>query len=162
MATSLLPGAQDLQNIHPLVVHFPLAFLYGAALLYLLAWISGRESWAWTGLWLLVLGTLGAAVAGVTGLYGAEGVMLARSVKDHLLIPHKRIMFGVLGLSIVLTAWALTARPVPARGRLAFMALLLLLVGLITWGADYGGRMVYSYNAGGQACMQDQPIEFSR
>ena len=68
-------------------------------------------------------------------------------------------MFGVLGLSIILTAWALAARPVPTRGRLAFMSLLVMLLGLITWGADYGGRMVYDYNAGGQACMQDQPIE---
>jgi len=157
----LLPGAEHLQNIHPLTVHFPVAFLYGAALLYFLAWITGRESWAWTGLWLLALGTLGAAVAVATGLYGAEGVMLARSVKAHLLIPHKRIMLGVLGLSGVLTAWALTSRPVPRRARLAFMMLLVVLIGLVTWGADYGVRMVYDYNGGGQACMQQQPIEFS-
>ena len=157
-----LPGAQHLQNIYPLVVHFPLAFLYGAAILYFLAWVAGRDSWAWTALWLLALGTLGAAAAAGTGLHGAEGVMLARSVKEHLLIPHKRIMLGVLALSVSLTAWALGARPAPARGRAAFMLLLLVLLGLMTWGADYGGRMVYDYNAGGQACMQDQPIEFSR
>lgn len=159
---NLLPGAQHLQNIHPLVVHFPLAFLYGAALLYFLGSIAGRESWAWSGLWLLALGTLGAAAAAGSGLYGAEGVMLARSVKEHLLVPHKRAMLAVLALSVALTAWALLARPIPARGRPAFLALLLVLVGLMTWGADYGGRMVYDYNAGGQACMQDQPIEFSQ
>jgi hypothetical protein len=33
------------------------------------------------------------------------------------------------------------------------------LVGL-TKGADYGGRMVYDYNAGENAC--GQPIDFSR
>jgi uncharacterized membrane protein len=111
---------------------------------------------------MLALGTLGAAAAVASGLYGAEGVMLARSAKEHLLVPHRRIMLGVLGLSVVLTAWALAARPLPGRGRPAFVALLLATVGLMTWGADYGGRMVYDYNAGGQACMQDQPIEFSR
>lgn len=142
------------------MVHFPLAFLCGASLLYLLAWIAGRESWAWSGLWLLGFGTLGAAAAVGTGWYAAPGVMLARSVQEHLLTPHKRIMLSVLGLSVVLTAWALAARPIPAKGRPAFMALLAVLLALMTWGADYGGRMVYDYNAGGNACAQ--PIEFNQ
>jgi hypothetical protein len=37
MLETLLPGVRHLQNIHPLVVHFPIAFLTGAALLYFLA-----------------------------------------------------------------------------------------------------------------------------
>jgi hypothetical protein len=60
---TLLPGAAHLQNFHPLVVHFPLALLTDAVLLYFLAGLSGRESLAWTGLWFLGLGTLGGAVA---------------------------------------------------------------------------------------------------
>ena len=40
MLESLLPGVQHLQNIHPIMVHFPIAFLVGAALFYALAWIS--------------------------------------------------------------------------------------------------------------------------
>jgi uncharacterized membrane protein len=157
---SLLPGAQHLQNAHPLVIHFPIAFLYGATFLYLLAWIAGREAWAWTALWLLTFGAMSAAVAVGTGLYGAEGVMVALSVKEHLLTNHKRIMLGVLGLSMVLSVWALIARPMPSRGKLAFMALLVVLIAGLTVGADFGGRMVYDYNAGGNAC--PQPIEFAR
>jgi uncharacterized membrane protein len=98
MLGRLLPGVQHLQNAHPLIVHFPIAFLFGAALLYFLAWIGKRESWSWTGLWMLVLGTLAAAVAAGSGLYGAEGVMIAPSVNEHLLINHERIMLGVLEL----------------------------------------------------------------
>ena len=60
MLGAILPGAQHLQNIHPLVVHFPLALLPGAALLYVLAWLAGRESMAWTALWFLVLRTASA------------------------------------------------------------------------------------------------------
>jgi uncharacterized membrane protein len=60
----LLLGAQHLQDLHPLVVHFPLGLLPGAALLYILAWSTGRESLAWVAFWLLILGALGAAVAG--------------------------------------------------------------------------------------------------
>lgn len=160
MLTALLPGAQHLQNIHPLVVHFPVAFLFGAAVLYFLAWCAQRESWAWSGLWLLGLGALGAAVSVATGLYAAPGVMLAPSVKEHLLVYHRSLMSAVLALSFALALWAWAARPMPAKGRAGFMLLLLLLLGLLAKGADYGGRMVYDYNAGGDAC--GQPIDFTQ
>ena len=154
------PGAQHLQNIHPLVVHFPIALLFAAALMYWLGFLARRESWQWSGLWTLVLGVLGAAVAVATGLYAAPGVMLAPSVKTALLTYHKRIMIAVLILSAALALWAIVARPMPSRGRGAFLAMLVLVVALIAKGADYGGRMVYDYNAGGYAC--GQPIEFSQ
>ena len=40
------------------------------------------------------------------------------------------------------------------------LILLLLLAGALTLGADFGGRMVYDYNAGGNAC--PQPIPYQR
>jgi uncharacterized membrane protein len=157
---ALFPGAQHLQNIHPLVVHFPVAFLPGAALAYLLAWATGRESFAWGGCLLLLLGGASAAVAAATGLYAEEGVMVARTVRAELLEPHERWMLATAGLAVLLTLWAIVARPLPARGRAVFLALLLILVGILAHGADYGGRLVYDYNAGGNAC--GQPIEFTR
>ncbi len=155
-----MPGVEHLQNIHPLLVHFPLALLPAATLVYCLAIVGRRDSWAWAGLWMLVLGALGAAAAVASGLWAAPGVMVAVSVKEQLLNPHRNLMLAVLGLSAGLTAWALAARPLPGRGRYAFLAMLLVMVALIVKGADYGGRMVYDYNAGGNAC--GQPIDFSR
>jgi hypothetical protein len=38
--------------------------------------------------------------------------------------------------------------------------LLLVVLAVMSHGADYGGRLVYDYNAGGSAC--GQPIEFTR
>ena len=160
MLETLLPGAQRLQNLHPLLVHFPLALLPASALLYVLAWLAGRDSWAWTGLWLLVLGALSAATAAATGLRADEGVMVDPSVREQLLDPHRRLMLTTVGLSIALAAWAAAARPLPARGRGVFLTLLVVLLALMSRGADYGGRMVYDYNAGGNAC--PQPIEFTR
>jgi uncharacterized membrane protein len=154
------PRAQHLQNIHPLLVHFPIALLFAAALMYWLGFLARRESWLWTGLWTLVLGALGAAAAVGSGLYSEPGVMLAPSVKTALLAYHKRIMIAVLILSATLALWAVAARPMPARGRGVFLAMLVVVVALIAKGADYGGRMVYDYNAGGSAC--GQPIEFSQ
>jgi len=160
MFETILPGVQHLQNIHPLVVHFPIAFLVGAALFYFLSWIFRNQTFATTAFLLLILGTLAAGAAVGTGLYGEEGVMVSRSVRDHLLEYHENIMLGTLGLSIVLSIWALIARPFPKKRRWMFLVLLVVLLGVMTVGADYGARMVYDYNAGGNAC--SQPIEFTK
>ncbi len=108
---------------------------------------------------MLVLGSIGAAIAVWTGLRAGAGVMIAQSVRDQVLVQHKRVMITVFAMSVILSAWALVARPMPRRGRIAFVALMLLMASLIVKGADYGAWMVYGYNAGG---MLPQPIEFSK
>jgi uncharacterized membrane protein len=160
MLEAILPGLAHLQNVHPVVVHVPLGLVPAAALLYLLAAVTGREPLAWTGLWLLGLGALGAVVAAATGLRAMEGVMVDPSVRERLLDVHEDWMLATTGLAVVLTGWALLARPAPRRGRLLFALGLAALLAVMTKGADYGGRLVYDYNAGGNAC--GQPIEFSR
>ena len=156
----MLPGAQHLQNIHPLIIHFPIALLMGAALLYLAAWLLKSERFAHSAFVVLVLGALSLIVAVATGLYAEQGVMLALSVREHLLQPHKTAMLTTLALCTILTIWAVLARPFPKKGRLLFLFLLLVMIGVMTVGADFGGRMVYDYNAGGNACRQ--PIQFTK
>ena len=159
MLETLLPGVQHLQNIHPLVVHFPIALLIIAALFYGLAWILASDRFAFAAFVVLIVGTLAAAAAVGTGLYGQEGVMISRSVRQHLLNPHEKLMLSTLGLSIVLSIWATVSRPFPRRGRPIFLLVFLVLLAVMSVGADYGARMVYDYNAGGDAC--SQPIEFT-
>ncbi|MGZ3535389.1 MAG: DUF2231 domain-containing protein [Thermodesulfobacteriota bacterium] len=160
MLGTILPGVQHLQNIHPLVVHFPIAFLVGAALFYFLSWIFRNQTFATTAFLLLILGTLAAGAAVGTGLFGEEGVMVSRSVRANLLESHEKLMLTTLGVSIGLAIWAVMARPFPKKKRVLFLFLLLVLLGVMTVGADYGARMVYDYNAGGEAC--PQPIEFGK
>jgi uncharacterized membrane protein len=155
----LLPGLAHAQNIHPLFVHFPIALLLTAALFYLIAWIGGHEPIKWTAFWILMLGTIGAGAAVATGLYAGPGVMIAESVRDHLLRNHMRIMIVMSVLTGILAIWAIAARPMPLRGRIIFMLGLLAVVALISVGADLGSEMVYGYNAGGDACAQ--PIELN-
>jgi len=152
-------GAQTLQNLHPLIVHYPIAFLSACVPIYFLAWILHNESLELTGLWLLGLGALGAAAAVYTGLSGSEGVMVTPSVREHILVYHEWLMVAVLALSIVLAGWALLARPMPRRGRACFMIGLVLMAAVLAKGADYGGWMVFGYNAGGSL---PQPIDFSQ
>ena len=160
MLEHLLPGVAHLQNIHPLLVHFPLAFLPAAALFYFVAWRLRNEQLATTAFSLLMVGALAAAVAAGSGLYAEGGLMVSRSVRQQLLATHKKLMLVTTGVSILLAVWAVTARPFPQKGRLLFLLLFLVLLVIMGLGSDYGARMVYDYNAGGDAC--SQPIEFSR
>ncbi|MBI4597869.1 MAG: DUF2231 domain-containing protein [Candidatus Omnitrophica bacterium] len=156
----MLSGAQHLQNVHPLVIHFPIAFLCGAALLYVAAWLLKSERFAHSAFVVLILGALSLVGAVATGLYAEQGVMLALSVRDALLTPHKSYMLATTAICTVLTIWAISARPFPKRGRPLFLLLVLAMIGVMTVGADFGGRMVYDYNAGGTACRQ--PIQFTK
>jgi uncharacterized membrane protein len=153
------PGAHALQNLHPLLVHYPIAFLTASVPIYFLAWTLQSEPLETIGLWLLLLGTLGAVMAAYTGLMGSQGVMVSQSVRDNILVYHKWLMLTVLALSLLLAGWALLARPMPRRGRALFMIGLVLMAAVLAKGADYGGWMVFSYNAGGSL---PQPIEFSK
>ena len=154
----MLPGAQHLQNIHPLVVHFPIAFLIGAVLFYFAAWVFKKDEWTRTGFWILILGTASLAVSVETGLYAEQGVMVALSVREKVLLLHKQWIIATSIICFVVTIWAVIARPFPKKGRIIFLLLLLIMVGTMTLSADYGGRLVYDYNAGGNACRQ--PIQF--
>jgi uncharacterized membrane protein len=160
MFGNLFPGVEHLQNIHPIVVHFPIAFLVGAAFFYLLAWVLHKDSLATTAFFILIIGALSAIVTAGTGLYAEEGVMVSRSVRAKLLEHHEELMMTTTILSILLAGWATAARPFPKRGRWIFAVAFLAMLMVMSLGADYGARMVYDYNAGGSAC--SQPIEFRK
>jgi uncharacterized membrane protein len=156
----LLPGVEHLQNPHPLFVHYPLAFLLGAAVAYIAAWIWRSDRLAVIAYALLLAGTAAGAVAIGTGLYAEEGVMVDRSVRAALLEQHETLMITTGCIAVALSVWAVIARPFPRRLRIVFVLALLVMVGVMTKGADDGARMVYDYNAGGDAC--GQPIEFTK
>ncbi|MFZ0677662.1 DUF2231 domain-containing protein [Candidatus Binatus sp.] len=160
MLDRILPGASQLQNYHPLIVHFPIAFIYGASLMYFLAWITASEKLQWTALWMLILAALSAAAALTSGFYAAPGLMISESVRNELLTHHKHLMLAASILTGLLTAWALASRPMPTRARILFLAGLIALMTLIAAGADLGGEMVFAYNAAGTACAQ--PIDFKK
>ena len=55
-------------KLHPLIVHFPIAFLYAAALFAFLSFFIKKEAFKEIVFWNLLLGVLGATVAALTGL----------------------------------------------------------------------------------------------
>lgn len=65
-------GSFPMESVHPLAVHFPIALLMAALFLDGVALVFKRPGLHRVALWNLGLGTLGAAVAVLTGLQAAK------------------------------------------------------------------------------------------
>lgn len=148
-----------MQNLHPMVVHFPIAFLISAAALYLIALIVRGEWFAQAAFWMLLAGAAAATIGIWTGFRANDSVMIAPSVRANILVHHKHLMVATWTMSLILAGWGIAARPFPRRGKFVFVLLLLAMTGVLVRGADYGGWMVFGYNAGGSL---PQPIEFNQ
>ena len=92
MLNELLPGVGHMQNVHPLVVHFPLALLVLSVPAYLASVATSSKLLPSVAFTLLVAGSLGAAAALGTGLYAEDGVIVSESVRVALINPHKYFM----------------------------------------------------------------------
>ena len=154
----LLPGIGHLHNLHPLTVHFPIAYVIGAVLLYGVAWRWPNDKLEWTAYWFLMLGFASCYIAAATGFYAFGEVPLSDTVRRHLLSPHMNWMLLALLLITGLAAWAIVDKPFPRAGRRIFMFLSLILLIIITYGADYGSRLVYDYNADGTVVRHPMPF----
>ncbi|HNV27027.1 MAG TPA: hypothetical protein PKI21_12190 [Nitrospira sp.] len=135
--------------IHPMVVHFPIAFLLASLLFDLIAlrW-RGQECRA-TSLSLLALGVLAALVALLTGHLAEEAVEHSGTIPKQAIETHEELAFaafwvfaGLLGVKL-LSYW----------GWMRERALLVLFIGvggsvLLLVASYYGGDLVYRYGAG--------------
>ncbi|MBI3621106.1 MAG: hypothetical protein HY208_02825, partial [Nitrospirae bacterium] len=76
MMEQILPGLAALQNIHPLFVHFPIAFFWGALAMEGAA-ILVHERFHFAATWMLYLGALSALVTAATGFHAMNQIAAA-------------------------------------------------------------------------------------
>jgi len=131
------------QDLHPIVVHFPVALFSSSFLLSLASrfWPKVRET-EWH---LLVLGTLAAPVAVITGLIAH--VPYERSNLATIIEPHQfSALLGTL-VMIAFAVWRYTTRrqgnDIAARNVYLILALVGLVWIFIVGGT--GGQLVYNY-----------------
>lgn len=152
-----LKGLQELVNIHPLFVHFPIALLMESTAFYFLGSWFKKEELLKAGKWALYFGTLATAVTVWTGLQAAKTVSHGGDVHP-IMMMHQYFGFAVLTLSVLLSAWLFFSKSsLPAKGKVFFLAGLVFLALILTQGADFGGRMVFLHGVGvnKQAAMMD-------
>ncbi len=145
MFAAIMPGIAEMDNIHPLFVHFPIAFFIAFFLLDVVAVLAKKAHWRYVAGWLLYLGAITSIFTVVAGLFAANSVEHNDAVHD-IMERHEHIGISVLALSLFLAAWRLKKWGLNTKGVNAiFMSLSAFLCLLVSLGADLGGLMVYQY-----------------
>lgn len=145
MFSAILPGISGLENIHPLFVHYPIAFFSAFFLVDFIGTIAKKPQWRYVAGWLLYLGTIAAIFTVIAGLFAADSVEHGEDVHE-IMERHKHIGIAVLSLSLFLSAWRLKKWGLhSATGNTVFLGLAGFLCLLLSLGADLGGLMVYQY-----------------
>ena len=151
MFSVILPGFSSMVNVHPLIVHFPIAFLVAFFLIDLIGSLIRNQKWRQLAGGLLYLGAIAAAAAVFAGFLAAATVEHGDNV--HLILErHKNFGISVLSLSVVLSIWRLLSGGViKGVANVVFLLFAALLNVLIMLGADLGGLMVYKHGVAVEA-----------
>lgn len=138
--------ARRLQEIHPALVHFPIALLPTSVGADFLGKLTGSET-------LLEIGRLGialtagsAAISGLAGLIAQESVHAEGEAHD-LLVTHRTLNVGLLGLTTAMAIWR-ASHDRPSAG---YLLAGLLGMGAMSYSAYIGGKMVSNYGVGVEA-----------
>ena len=143
-----LKGLEDVINVHPLFVHFPVALILTSIAFYFLGSIFRKDELFVAGKWVLYFGTLAAAITVWTGLQAEKTVPHGGGTHD-MMIAHQYFGFVVLGLSLILSLSVFFSKThIPLRGRIFFLIGLVLIGLILIQGADLGGRLVFLNGVG--------------
>jgi len=130
-------------RFHPALVHFPIAWLVGLAIIDFFGLVRRRQEWQRAGIFVLAGTVLSLLPTAATGLLRATH-MPTDAATHALLVTHRTLNFAVAGL--VLAAFALRLwRRNSLQGvwRITYLALVVAACGAVLLAADFGGRMVY-------------------
>ena len=130
-------------RLHPALVHFPIAWLVGLAIIDFFGLVRRREEWQRVGIFVLAGTVLSLLPTAATGLLRAAH-MPSDAATHALLVTHRALNFAVAGLVLAAFALRLWRRnSLAGRWRISYLVLLFAATGLVLVAADFGGRMVY-------------------
>ena len=141
----LFPGIASLDNIHPLFVHYPIAFFTIFLLIEAAGVLFKKPQWRYVASWLLYLGTIFSAFTVAAGLIAANSVEHNDAVHD-IMEQHEHYGLSVLSMGLFLSAWRMLGWGLNSLfANCLFLFLSAVLCLILSFGADLGGLMVYSY-----------------
>ncbi len=145
------PGLREMDNLHPLIVHFPIALLSCFLLLDGIAFLFNSRRLSQVASWFLWLGTVGALAAVAAGIQASLTVAHPDAVHS-LLERHRNFGLNTASLAVVLSVWRLVSRGGFSRlGHFVHLLIALLMMINLLRGADLGGLMVYKYGVAVEA-----------
>ncbi len=142
----------DVQLLHPMIVHFPIALLIVGLLADAIGLFSKKEFFSKAGFYLLILGTIGVIAAYFSGNLAGEGVTEAGSLKQALETHEDAAELSIWLMSaaaLVRIAFIAFKR---YSGSLKWVAFALFLIGVLSIARTgyYGGELVFKHPAGVQ------------
>jgi uncharacterized membrane protein len=138
--------AMRLQELHPAMVHFPIAFLPTALAADALGEITGNETLRAVGKHGMALAAGSAVVSAVLGLIAQEEVKAEGHAHD-LLVTHRNLNLGLTALAVAMAAGRAKRR----RPGLGYLLLGAAGLGVMNYSAYLGGHMVYDHGVGVKA-----------
>ncbi len=145
------PGIAAMDNIHPLLVHYPIALFTSFFLAELLGVVLRSERLRTAASFMLYFGNIMAVFTVAAGYYAAATVEHPDAVHA-ILERHEGFGVAILIIATVLSLWRLFfRRRFAPKVQLAHLGLAFILCAVLVFGADLGGLMVYKYGVGGQA-----------
>ena len=140
-----------LPNVHPIVVHFPIALLPVAALVDLLSLFSPQRSVIRnTATWLYLAGTAFALLAYVSGRSGVDAMTLT-AVVEPLVKAHENWAFRTVWFFAFFASLRLAVSYIfPPRPVILLLAFVLAVGGLVMLAetAEHGAILVYQHGLG--------------
>ncbi len=142
----------DIQHIHPMIVHFPIALLIVGLLADAIGLFSKKEFFSKAGLYLLILGTIGVIAAYFSGNLAGEGVTEAGSLKQALESHEEAAELSIWLMSAAALVRIAFIAVKSYSGSLKWVAFALFLIGVLSIARTgyYGGELVFKHAAGVQ------------
>lgn len=135
-------------NLHPVIVHFPIALLVVAALLAIISLVNKKVSWKEWMFKNLVVGLAFVPLAIITGIVEEQNLQHSEAIHSILTI-HKYNGFVILLLYSILTIWFWRRKnSIQSKEYAAWVLCLLLATGLLSYQGYLGGKMVFDLGAG--------------
>jgi uncharacterized membrane protein len=143
-------------HLHAMIIHFPIALLIVGFLSEIIGLFTKKEFFKTAAFYLLILGSLGAITAYVTGGYAGEGIEEGPLLEPMSL--HEEAAFFTLWVSIITVLFKSAVLYFKYHKLwvkfIGFLLYLLLVVAVARTGY-LGGQLVFSHGAGVELALPD-------
>ncbi|KAB2881368.1 DUF2231 domain-containing protein [bacterium] len=133
-----------MQNVHPMLIHFPIALFLTAMIFDLVSFARRNESFENMASKLFILSAIAFIASAITGLLAENSVSHSEEA-HHIMEDHKLFQLIATGISVFI---ALLIFFVKKRMQLLRLVLTLLGAGFMTYGSYLGGELVYRFGIG--------------
>jgi uncharacterized membrane protein len=135
--------AAKLQELHPSLVHFPIALLPVAIGADLLARVTGSRRLSTVGKALMPVAAASAAIAAAAGLVAQQEVN-AEGEAGALLVTHRNMNLSLTAVTAIMAGWRMGEE----EAGTGYLALGLAGLGALSYSAYLGSKMVYEHGVG--------------